>query len=288
MEIILAVLAIPVALFIYAVIFGRRSFRIRRVALDLSLGTRIKILHISDLHFRKGQRKKSKFLNSLAALEPDLVINTGDNLGGVNQEGYVASALSKLLDLPGGFVFGGNDYRGPVLRNPFSYLLKPSSKKKGAPLDSEKLAGLFQNWMNLNNDSKVVEVSGSKIRLMGLDDPHEQYDNPGKLLKTLDDQEVDVTVGVVHAPYHRSIQELALRGAQLVLAGHTHGGQVCWPNGGALTTNCDLPLEYAKGHSSWIFDGQHVELHVSAGLGTSIFAPFRLFCPPEATLIEIT
>ena len=286
--ILLAILAFPVALFSYAVLIGRRNFQIRSLSLNLGVNQPFTILHISDLHFRKGQRKKIKFLNKLAKLNPDFVINTGDNLGGVNQEENTADALSALLEKPGGFVFGGNDYRGPVAKNPLGYLFKPSSKKKSAALDSDKLASLLANWADLNNNSEVVEINGTKIRFIGLDDPHEQFDNPRKLQKSIDQQETDLTIGVVHAPYHRAIQELALQGAQLVLAGHTHGGQVCLPNGKALTTNCDLPVEYAKGQSSWIFDGQNVELHVSAGLGTSIYAPFRFFCPPEATLIEIS
>lgn len=287
MEILLAILAIPLALFLYAVVVGRRNFQLRRVTLNLGAKNPFTILHISDLHFRKGQWKKQKFLNRLASLNPDFVINTGDNLGGVNQELNTAKALKPLLEKPGAYVFGGNDYKGPVFKNPFSYLSKPSGKKQSQPLDHEKLSDLLSSWANLNNNSEVVEINGSKVKLLGLDDPHEQYDNPRKLQKSSSQEQVDLVIGVVHAPYHRSIQELALQGSQLVLAGHTHGGQVCWPGGKALTTNCDLPIEYAKGTSSWIFDGQSVELHVSAGLGTSVFAPFRLFCPPEATLIEV-
>lgn len=287
MYIVLAILAAPIALFTYAVVIGRRNFQIRTLRINLGVETPFKLLHISDLHYRTGQRKKVRFLKKLANLNPDLIINTGDNLGGVNQEQHTKDALSELLKSPGGFVFGGNDYRGPVFKNPLGYLLKPSGKKSSPKLDSEKLATLLSSWSDLNNSSQTLEISGSKIRLIGLDDPHEQFDNPRKLQKSIDDSEADLVIGVVHAPYHRAIQELALQGSQLVLAGHTHGGQVCLPNGKALTTNCDLPVEYAKGQSSWVFDGQAVELHVSAGLGTSVFAPFRLFCPPEATVIEI-
>ena len=285
---LLLIPAVPVAVFLYAVFIERLSFKIRKVKIKAEIENPISILHISDLHFRSGQRKKAKFLKSLGKLNPDLVINTGDNLGGVNQEDSTVSALKSLLTLPGAFVFGGNDYKGPVFKNPLSYLTKPSSKKKSPQLDIEKLTEGFAGWVNLNNDSKIIELNGQKIQLMGLDDPHEQFDNPAKLQKTVESKKVAYKIGVVHAPYHRAIQQLGLQGADLVLAGHTHGGQVCLPSGKALVTNCDLPTEFAKGASSWSFDGQDVELHVSAGLGTSIFAPFRLFCPPEVTLIEIS
>ena len=275
-------------MFLYAVFIERLNFKIRRLKITADVKKTITILHISDLHFRSSQGKKARFIKSLSKLNPDLVINTGDNLGGLDQEQSTVSALKPLLNFPGGFVYGGNDYKGPVFKNPLGYLTKPSSGKSLPNLKTEKLTEGFSNWVNLNNDSKIIEINGQKIQLMGLDDPHEQFDNPAKLEKTIGAKKVDYKIGVVHAPYHRAIQQLGLQGADLVLAGHTHGGQVCLPGGKALTTNCDLPVEFARGNSSWSFDGQDVELNVSAGLGTSIFAPFRLFCPPEVTLIELS
>ena len=72
-------------------------------------------------------------------------------------------------------------------------------------------------------------------------------------------------------------------GASLIFAGHTHGGQVCVPGFGALVTNCDIPRRQAKGLSIWRHAFRSAYLNVSAGLGTSIYAPFRFACPPEAT-----
>jgi predicted MPP superfamily phosphohydrolase len=76
-------------------------------------------------------------------------------------------------------------------------------------------------------------------------------------------------------------------GAAMIFAGHTHGGQVCLPGIGALTTNCDLPAKYAKGISAWNFAGKNVILNVVAGLGHSIYAPVRFFCRPEVRLITL-
>jgi predicted MPP superfamily phosphohydrolase len=76
-------------------------------------------------------------------------------------------------------------------------------------------------------------------------------------------------------------------GFDLVLAGHTHGGQLCVPLRGALVTNCDLPRRQAKGLSSWSAGGRTAALHVSAGLGTSPYAPVRFACAPEATLLTL-
>ena len=76
-------------------------------------------------------------------------------------------------------------------------------------------------------------------------------------------------------------------GFPLILAGHTHGGQLCIPGYGALVTNCDLPPSRAKGSPSHAHAGRRSLLHVSAGLGTSPFAPVRFACPPEATLLTL-
>ena len=95
-------------------------------------------------------------------------------------------------------------------------------------------------------------------------------------------------LGVTHAPYRRILDAFVDRGADLVLAGHTHGGQVCVPGYGALVTNCDIPRRQVRGDSQWTHEGRTAALEVSAGLGTSIWAPVRFACRPEATLLTLT
>jgi predicted MPP superfamily phosphohydrolase len=101
-----------------------------------------------------------------------------------------------------------------------------------------------------------------------------------------------VTIGITHAPYRRVLDAMTAEGAALVLAGHTHGGQLRVPGVGALVTNCDLPRRQARGVSSWVTrtaDGErHAGLHVSAGLGTSPYTPVRFACRPEASLLTLT
>jgi predicted MPP superfamily phosphohydrolase len=106
-----------------------------------------------------------------------------------------------------------------------------------------------------------------------------------------------LTIGVTHAPYRRVLDAMAADGAKLLLAGHTHGGQLCVPGFGALVTNCDLPRRRARGISSWPADGGHTDgggpsqdatLHVSAGVGTSPYTPVRFACRPEASLLTLT
>jgi uncharacterized protein len=89
-------------------------------------------------------------------------------------------------------------------------------------------------------------------------------------------------VAVMHSP--DSAPESAALGYDLLVAGHTHGGQVCVPGFGALITNSSMPPRLAAG---LIRMGSAI-LHTSPGLGTSKYAPFRFACRPEATLLELS
>jgi predicted MPP superfamily phosphohydrolase len=202
----------------------------------------------------------------------------------------VLTALAPLLQRPGVFVNGSNDYYAPVLRNPLGYLAKPSERSEGPALDTARLVGGFRSsgWLNLNNREGQLNIKGLKLGFMGVDDAHDELDN----LTSIPNQanalaDCDVILGVSHAPYLRVLEAMGAAGASMIFAGHTHGGQVCLPIVGALTTNCDLPAKYAKGISAWRFAGRDVILNVVAGLGHSIYAPVRFFCRPEVRLITL-
>ncbi len=266
-------------------------FQLKEFELALGLNKPIRVLHVSDIHFAPGQRAKAKFLAELASLKPDLVVNTGDNLGHKDAINPCLSALEPLLGLPGVFVNGSNDYRAPKFRNPLSYFRGPSEVDRAAELDTERFTSELSGagWLNLNNASGSLDIAGMKLGFLGLDDPHENLDR----LDTLPSQkneliEADLLIGVAHAPYLRVIEAFTKHDAGLVFAGHTHGGQICLPGSKALVTNCDLPTQYAQGVSGWDFEGKQSLLHVSAGMGCSVFAPMRLFCPPSATLLTLS
>lgn len=266
-------------------------FALKEVELSIGLAKPIRVLHISDLHFAPGQKSKASFLAKLAELKPDLVVNTGDNLGHKDAINPCLSALEPLLKFPGVFVNGSNDYRAPKFRNPLRYFQGPSEVRNEVDLDTERFTEELTGagWLDLNNNSGTLDLAGAKLGFLGLDDPHENLDD----LASLDAQrssltEADILFGVAHAPYLRVIEAFTKLSASIIFAGHTHGGQICLPGEKAMVTNCDLPTEYAQGVSGWEFDGKQSLLHVSAGMGCSIFAPVRLFCPPSATLITIS
>jgi predicted MPP superfamily phosphohydrolase len=126
-------------------------------------------------------------------------------------------------------------------------------------------------------------VAGVTIAAAGVDDPHLDRDRYETIAGSANPA-ANLTLAVTHAPYTRVLDRFAADGYRLILAGHTHGGQLCLPFSGAVVTNCDLDRSRAKGASQW---GAKSALHVSAGIGTSPFAPFRFCCRPEASLLTL-
>ena len=111
----------------YASIIERNAFVTREVTIPVLTpgSTPLRVLHISDIHMRPNQRRKQAWLRELAGLQPDLVVNTGDNLAHLKAVPAVVQSLGDLLSVPGVFIFGSNDYFGPRLKNPANYLTNP-------------------------------------------------------------------------------------------------------------------------------------------------------------------
>lgn len=268
------------------------AFRLRRFNRRLlRAGTApLRILHLSDIHLLPAHRKKQAWISLLAGLEPDLVVSTGDSLSSDSALDHLEAALGRLLDKPGVFVFGSNDYYRPTLKNPLDYLVKgpSSSDTRRAELDTEALRTLFtdRGWLDLDNAAATLDVQDHHIEFRGTDDPHIRRDDYAAVAGPADPS-ADLHIGVMHAPYARVLDAMTADGMDLLLAGHTHGGQICVPLYGALVTNCDLDRRRVKGLSTHTVQGRTASLHVSAGLGTSPFAPYRFACRPEATLLTL-
>jgi uncharacterized protein len=264
----------------------------------------ITVLHISDLHMAPWQTKKQDWVATLALIEPDLIINTGDNLG--HPDGLVGleRALAPFAGTPGVFVNGSNDYYGPSLKNPLGYFANPSSHHERAQrLDTDALETFFTDklgWHSLNNRVRALELRGSRLEFFGVNDAHRDWDRLDMLPSLIEDMRENagwnedhsgpeaVPIGVTHAPYRRVLDSFVNYGAEVIFAGHTHGGQVRIPGQPALVTNCDIPREQAQGLSLWRHARKASYLNVSAGLGTSIYAPVRFACPPEAVVVTLT
>jgi len=274
-----------------------RQYTLRRVTVQvLPPGHRsLRVLHLSDLHLTPGQTRKQEWLSGLGELRPDLVINTGDNLAHGDSVPILRECLDSLLDVPGVFVLGSNDYYSPTLRNPLRYVLPDDGQRNTHTphLPFEELRDTFTEagWLDLTNLRDSLKVEDTRFAFAGVDDPHLGLDRLADVAGPAD-PDADVRIGVAHAPYLRVLDQFARDGYDAIIAGHTHGGQVCLPGKGALTTNCDLEPARAKGLHRHPADSRPGDpgsawLHVSAGLGTSPYARIRVACRPEATLLTL-
>ena len=248
----------------------------------------IRVLHFSDLHLTPARKTEIADIKSFAALKPDLVISTGDFLAHMDAVPVVFDALEPLLDIPGLFVFGSNDYYAPKPKNPLKYLLPDHGKRvhgEDLPWPELDLGIQARGWKNLNHNRATITINGTSIEARGTDDAHLEFDDYSLVAGF--PETCDIAIGVTHAPYLRILEGMSEDGLDAIFAGHTHGGQVRlpWIGGSrALTTNCDLPNWRARGLTKF---GDEPYLHVSAGMGTSPFARIRVASPPEVSLVTL-
>lgn len=275
------------------------------------------LLHLSDLHLTDRTAARVAWVRSLSRLQPDIVINTGDNLSFASGLEPLTYALEPFLELPGAFVMGDHDYRSTVFSLPTRYLRRdprdaddPQREVESLPWREVRDMQRSGGWADLTNTRGELRVGGRRVRLVGVDDPHADRDvypeptpagsdgsdgaSPSDSSWVRGREGRPLHLGLVHAPYRRVLSAMSADDVDLALAGHTHGGQLCLPGYGALVTNCDLDRERVTRRLSQ-YPGQigepqaadHMYLHVSAGLGTSPFTPVRLACRPEATLLTL-
>jgi predicted MPP superfamily phosphohydrolase len=177
----------------YSAGYEVRAFRLREATLPcLPAGRRsLRVLHLSDLHLMPTQHAKQRWVRELAALEPDLVVNTGDNVSHPDSVAPLMAALGDLRDVPGVFVFGSNDYWAPVLKSPLRYFLPNGGTKRfqGPSLPWRELRAAFRDvgWLDLSNRFGALTVAGTEISFAGVDDPHLNYDKLESVSRPADD-----------------------------------------------------------------------------------------------------
>ena len=154
---------------------------------------------------------------------------------------------------------------------------------RNLPWQDLRAAFSERGWLDATHRRHMLEAGGLRVAVAGVDDPHLRRDRYDRISGPADPT-ADLRIGLTHSPEPRVLDRFAADGYDLVLAGHTHGGQLRVPGYGALVTNCGLDRSRARGASRW---GARTWLHVSAGLGTSPYAPVRFACPPEASLLTL-
>lgn len=297
--------AVAVSAAVWGTCIERFLFTVRRHELALlpAGSPSVTVLHLSDAHMAPWQHRKQEWIAELAEhVQPDLVVNTGDNLGHAEGLRGISTAFAPLRGVPGLFVHGSNDKVGPSARNPLRYFQGPSERPyRGELLDTAAMDAYFTDelgWTDLDNTAADITAAGLRIDAFGVDDAHRDWDDLDALPERLDavrrrplfarSAPTALTLGVTHAPYRRVLDRFVNLGADMIFAGHTHGGQVRVPfSRSALVANCDIPLDQARGLSTWSSAERVVPLNVSAGLGHSIYAPVRFGCRPEASVLTL-
>lgn len=266
---------------LYGVLVERSWFRLHRLRLAiLPAGARpLAILHLSDLHLIRGDERKARFLAGLP--RADVTVVTGDFLGEPEAVERTVDAVRPTRGrLASWFVLGSNDYYAPRPLNYLEYFRRhrrPRTALPGRP--AELVDGLCADgWEDLSNRRRLLELDGLPVELLGLDDAHIGRHDLRVAVREAPER---LGLAVMHSP--DAAPEAAALGYDLILAGHTHGGQVRLPLVGPLVTNSSAPRRIASG----LIRLGPALLHTSPGLGTSKFAPFRFLCRPEATLLEL-
>lgn len=266
----------------YGVFVERHWFRLVSSRLDILPAhgpERLTVLHLSDLHFGRHDARKAGFLASLP--QADVTVVTGDFLAEPNAvETVVAAVRPARGRLASWFVLGSNDLYVARPVNPFRYFRRRRTRRRAQrgpwPELIERLTA--DGWEHLSNVRRDTAPNGLKVELAGLHDAHIERADLRVLPRRAPER---FGLALMHSP--DTAPEAAACGYRLILAGHTHGGQVRMPFVGALVTNSHLPRRIVSG---LVRMGDAV-VHVSPGLGTGKYAPFRFLCRPEATLLDL-
>ncbi|MGH2779209.1 MAG: metallophosphoesterase [Actinomycetota bacterium] len=271
------------ALAAYA-LFEPHRYRLAIRDLEVRPGVpHLDVLHLSDTHLGGGYRRRARWLSELPerlGVTPDLVLATGDLIQDDSGIDLIIEVLAGLEARLGRFyVLGSHDYFQSKFQNYGKYWTG-NKKLTAPPANSDRLEQGLQakGWSPLTNRTEFVTHEEGRIRLAGVDDPYLNRQRTAHIERGEQDL---CAIGLMHSP--EVVSEYSLAGFDLVLAGHTHAGQVRIPFAGAVVTNSSLPTALAGGAhrvgESW--------LHVSPGLGHGRFSPIRFNARPEATLLRL-
>ena len=250
---------------LYSILFEPYSIKTEKITIRIGRipsNEKIKIVHISDLHFHNIGERELNTIRIIEKLNPDIIAITGDLIEKRESIDELLDFLDKMRRIAQVYLVYGNwDHESGANLTDL--------KNKIEALDVEVL-------VNENVKAKVNEI---ELYIIGVDDPSTGKANLEKALENVPSGAL--TILLAHSP--EIIDEAASHKIDLVLVGHTHGGQVVIPGYGPLF----LPVskEYRK-YASGLFKIDSTYMYVNRGLGTSIL-PVRLFCPPEVTLIVL-
>jgi predicted MPP superfamily phosphohydrolase len=214
------------------------------------------ILQISDLHVEQSEAAMMRVIQIVETLRYDICILTGDyrakTWGPYDESLAGVARVCAALEGP---VYG-------VLGNHDTIRMVPGLEGMGIRM--------------LLNEAEAIERDGEHIHLAGIDDAHfYRMDNIEKAAENIPHEEFSILV--THTP--EIYRQAAHADFDVLLSGHTHGGQICFPGGTPITLSAVLPR--ALGSGPWRHHGMIG--YTSVGAGSSV-VPVRFNCPPEITL----
>ncbi len=254
---------------VWSFYFEPYEIKIENVELEIknlpSVFNGLKIIHLSDFHSKNFGKREKNVLEIVETLKPDFVFITGDVVDWTSRNFEAIQPFWEELgqNYPGRIfgVYGNHDHRNIKFRKLEKFL-----KESGIEF--------------LKNESRKIELNNDFIYLIGVDDPHDGYDDLTKAMAGLDSGSIKILLA--HSPeIVRKIKNQNLR-IDLILVGHTHGGQINIP----ILVDLILPLKYDKQYKKGFFKEDSISMHVSRGIGPSVL-PLRFNSFPEITLIKL-
>jgi predicted MPP superfamily phosphohydrolase len=214
------------------------------------------ILQLSDLHVDMSEAAMERVIALVKTIDYDLCVLTGDYRA--KAYGPYEAALAGMARIRA--ALDGAVYA--VLGNHDTICLVPGLEHMGIKM--------------LLNESETIERNGERIHLAGIDDAHfYRVDNIEKAAANIPHEEFSILIS--HTP--EIYRQAAHADFNLLLSGHTHGGQICLPSGIPITLDSVLPRSMGSG--PWQHHGMIG--YTSVGAGVSV-VPVRFNCPPEITL----
>lgn len=273
-------------LYLYASRVAARSYRLEKVSVTTYGGgdpggkdRSFRILHLSDLHLSYPETGKLDFLEKVTNLDFDFVVITGDVFENFTGIQFATSLLKKRPRLGAYAVLGNHDYFNYSMFNKIvgrihRPLRHPKVYRDVAPM----VEALTRAGYTVLRNQACTHDEG--VHVVGIDYPGIHP----SVLKELSAQAPDgyMILNLFHTPKH--LREIEKSGAHLALGGHTHGGQIRLPGIGAIITDSELARHEASG---LVRRGDTI-FHISRGLSADPRSNFRLFCPPAATIVEVT
>lgn len=240
----------------------------------------LRILHISDLHLCYPESRKIEFLQEVTSQPYDLLFLTGDIFENYSGLAYATSIMARSPRLGAFAVLGNHDYYNytvfhKVLGRMFRKYRHPRNKRDVGPM----IKGLEKGGFHVLRNQSVSLVDEG-VHIVGIDYPSLSSSRLNELVSTVCSGQL--SLGLFHVPIN--LQNMVHARLHLAFGGHTHGGQIRIPGLGAIITDSELP----RWESSGLFRRGQTAFHISRGLGADPRSNIRLFCPPAATVVELS